>query len=68
MCKAAVVLELADACLFKVAADLSLIVGVHGTDEVPAGVSLRHRLNKLDHNKAKSVNLILRLKLNLASS
>ena len=66
--EAAVVLELADTCLFEVAANLSLIVRVHSSNEVPSWILSWHRLNNLDHNKAKSVNFILRLKLNIASS
>ena len=46
MREAAIVLELADACLHEVAADLCLVVRVHGTNVVPAGVVLRHWLNK----------------------
>ena len=68
MSEAAVVLELADTCLFEVAANLSLIVRVHSSHEVPSWILSWHRLNNLDHNKAKSVNFILRLKLNIASS
>ena len=46
MREAAVVLELADTCLHEVAADLRLVVRVHGTNVVPAGIVVRHWLNK----------------------
>ena len=44
--EAAIVLELADACLHEVAADLRLVIRVHSTNIVPAGVVLRYWLNK----------------------
>ena len=44
--EAAVVLELADAGLHEVTADLRLVVRMHSTNVVPAGVVLRYWLNK----------------------
>ena len=49
MCEAAIVLELAHACLHEVAADLRLVVRVHSTNVVPTGVVLRYWLNKISN-------------------